>query len=402
MMRLGFLISHPIQYYTPIFRELAKACDLTVYFAHRQTGEGQANAGFGVAFEWDVDLLAGYRSRFLTNVAREPSTDRFAGCDTPGIRQEIADGRFDAFVVPGWGLRSYLQAVGACRRARVPIMVRGDSQLPGQRNAAVRLAKALAYPRMMRRFDGYLYVGKRSREYFEHYGARPSRLFFAPHCVDNDAFGSVRRTDRSSCQRARLLFAGKLIERKHPLDLIRAAMLLQGRGVGVEVAFAGSGELDDGLRRAAEQAGLPVVFHGFVNQSALPATYAAADLLVLPSDGRETWGLVVNEAMACGLPAVVSDAVGCGPDLIEEGITGAVFPLGDVARLADAIARTLALDPVASSDAVRARIALYSPYRTAQGIVGAAATLRRMMDGQIHGLRTDEAAHDRADGGMPG
>ena len=76
---------------------------------------------------------------------------------------------------------------------------------------------------------------------------------------------------------------------------------------------------------------------GFVNQSELPAVYASADVLVLPSDGQETWGLVVNEAMACGVPAVVSDAVGCGPDLIEPGRTGATFPFGDIAALAAAI-----------------------------------------------------------------
>ncbi|MFI4999602.1 MAG: glycosyltransferase family 1 protein, partial [Reyranellales bacterium] len=88
-LRIGFLVSHPIQYYTPIFRELAKRCELTVLFAHRQTPEQQAGAGFGVAFEWDIDLLSGYRSRFLTNVARNPSTDRFFGCDTPDVTAEI-------------------------------------------------------------------------------------------------------------------------------------------------------------------------------------------------------------------------------------------------------------------------------------------------------------------------
>ena len=380
-LRIGFLVSHPIQYYAPIFRALAERCDLTVFFAHRQTGEGQAKSGFGVAFDWDVDLLAGYRSTFLTNVARQPSTDHFSGCDTPEIAQEIERGRFDAFVVPGWGLRCYLQAVRACRRARVPVLVRGDSQLPGQRSAAVRLAKALLYRRMMRRFDGYLYVGQRSREYFEHYGAPKSRLFFAPHCIDNQAFAhqrSVRAPDR----RRRLLFAGKLIERKRPIDLVRAAALLQSRGAKIELAFAGSGELEPELRRATDAAGLPAVFHGFVNQSALPATYAAADLLALPSDARETWGLVVNEGMACGLPAVVSDAVGCGPDLIEEGATGAVFPLGDIEGLAGALERTLALDPGLSGEAIRARLAVYSPSRTAQGIMDAAAQLRRPTNGK--------------------
>src|SRR4029079_2198956 len=97
-LRTGSRVSHPIQYYAPIFRELAKRCDLTVFFAHRQTAAGQAKAGYGVAFEWDVDLLSGYVSRFLANVARQPSTDTFAGCDTPGIAQEIAQGQFDAFV----------------------------------------------------------------------------------------------------------------------------------------------------------------------------------------------------------------------------------------------------------------------------------------------------------------
>jgi glycosyltransferase involved in cell wall biosynthesis len=392
-LRLGFLVSHPIQYYAPIFRELDRLCDLTVFFAHRQTSEGQAKAGFGVTFDWDVDLLAGYRSCFLTNVARQPSTDRFGGCDTPGIAQEIERGRFDGFVVPGWGLRSYLQAVRACRHARVPVMVRGDSQLPGRRSPAVRLAKSLLYRRMMHRFDGYLYVGRRSREYFLHYGAPEQRLFFAPHCIDNAAFGGAARPSRASGDRRRLLFAGKLIERKRPLDLVRAAALLQDRGGKVEIAFAGSGELEPELRRASQQAGVPAVFHGFVNQSALPATYAAADLLVLPSDARETWGLVVNEAMACGLPAVVSDAVGCGPDLIEEGATGAVFPLGDVTGLADAVERILALDPGRSRAAVSAKIALYSPGCTAQGIMTAAAALGRRQTGKRRGpwYRSDSA-----------
>ena len=133
--RIGFLISHPIQYYAPIFRELAKRCDLTVFFAHRQTAEQQARAGFGVAFDWDVDLLSGYDSRFLTNVARTPSTDRFAGCDTPGIAEEIAHGSFDGFVVPGWALRSYWQALRACRRRGLPGSA-GGRRRPPDRSAA--------------------------------------------------------------------------------------------------------------------------------------------------------------------------------------------------------------------------------------------------------------------------
>jgi len=383
-LRIGFLVSHPIQYYAPIFRELAKRCDLTVFFAHRQTAAGQARAGYGVAFEWDVDLLSGYQSRFLTNVARQPSTDAFAGCDTPGIAEEIAHGRFDAFVVPGWGLRSYLQAVRACRRAKVPVLVRGDSQLASQRGGAIRLAKALIFPRFLKRFDGFLYVGRRNREYLEHYGVAADRLFFSPHCIDNEAF---RRASEAACRteapRRRILFVGKLVESKRPFDLLRAAALIQGRGGQVEVAFAGAGEAEAGLKRAAADARIDATFHGFVNQSELPAVYAAADAIVSPS--VETWGLVVNEAMACGVPAVVSDAVGCGPDLIEEGRTGMIFPLDDIPALARAIEAVLAFDPARSREAIAARMAVYSPNRTAQGIMEAAVVvggLRQSVSGR--------------------
>jgi glycosyltransferase involved in cell wall biosynthesis len=377
--RIGFLVGHPIQYYGPIFRELARRSDLTVFFAHRQTPEQQARAGFGVAFEWDIDLLSGYDNRFLTNVARRPSTDRFAGCDTPGIADEIARGRFDAFVVAGWALRCYWQAVRACRRAGVPVLVRGDSQLRSQRSGAIRVAKALAFSHLLRRFDGFLYVGQRNREYLLHYGAPPQRLFFSPHCVDNDAFAAASGGVCRPQGHRRVLFVGKLVARKHPADLLHAVARLRDKPV--QIAFVGAGELESELRQLAASSSVHADFMGFVNQSELPAAYASADVLVLPSDGRETWGLVVNEAMACGIPAIVSDAVGCGPDLIEQGRTGATFPLGDVAALASAIENVLSFDPALTRRHLAAKMALYSPARAAQAIVDAATTLAA--DGQL-------------------
>jgi glycosyltransferase involved in cell wall biosynthesis len=380
-LRIGFLVSHPIQYYAPIFRALGERCDLTVYFAHRQTAEQQASAGFGVAFDWDVDLLSGYRSHFLTNVSRSPSTDRFWGCDTPGIRQEIAGGRFDAFVVPGWALWSYWQAVRACRRLGVPVLVRGDSQLRGRRNVLLRGAKELAFSHLLRCFDGYLYVGQRNREYLLHYGAPASRLTFSPHCVDNDAFQAGANAARQRVAGAprtgkkQIVFVGKLIPRKRPLDLLQAAVLLKSQGLSVEVAFVGSGELAGSLEQFARTAGLAVRFHGFVNQSELPAVYASADAIALPSDASETWGLVINEAMACGVPAVVSDAVGCGPDLVETGRTGAVFPVGDIAGLAKALVSVFAFEPSTTRQRLADRMRTYSPAGAADGIVAGANSL---------------------------
>ena len=382
-MRIGFLVSHPIQYYAPIFRALARQCDLTVYFAHRQTAEQQARAGFGVAFDWDVDILSGYESRFLTNRAKAPSTDEFWGCNTPEIAAEIARGRYDAFVVPGWALWSYWQAVIACRRAGVPVLVRGDSQLASRRRSWVRFAKAPVFSGLLRAFDGYLYVGQRNREYLLHHGAPPDRLFFSPHCVDNDAFAEASRTARAAhlhrreagAPVLRVLFSGKLVARKRPLDALRAIVALRSNGMPVEMVFAGSGELQSELEQVAHHAGAPVEFMGFVNQSRMPEVYASADAVVLPSECTETWGLVVNEAMACGVPAVVSDAVGCGPDLVVPGQTGAVFPLADIDGLARALREVLAFDPRAAGRSTSSHIARYSPAHTAQGVIEAAHRL---------------------------
>jgi glycosyltransferase involved in cell wall biosynthesis len=231
----------------------------------------------------------------------------------------------------------------------------------------------VAFSHLLRRFDGFLYVGQRNREYLLHYGVPAERLFFSPHCVDNDAFAAASSAARRSEGRRRVLFVGKLIGRKHPADLLHAVARLRDKPV--QIAFAGAGELEAELRKIAASSSVHADFMGFVNQSELPAVYASADLLVLPSDGQETWGLVVNEAMACGIPAIVSDAVGCGPDLIEPGLTGATFPLGDVAALASAIETVLSFDHERTRPHLATKMALYSPARAAEAIVDAATTL---------------------------
>jgi glycosyltransferase involved in cell wall biosynthesis len=381
--RIGFLLSHPIQYYAPIFRALAKRCDLQVFFAHRQSAAGQADAGFGVAFEWDTDLLSGYQSKFLQNVARHPSTDHFNGCDTPDIRREIEEGRFDAFVVPGWALRTYWQGVLAGRKAGVSVLVRGDSQLGGHQKPWVRLAKRLVFAQVLRRFDGFLYVGQKNREYLMHYGVPDRRLFFSPHCIDNDLFGSASEAarrgglaDQGAGRRVpRILFVGKLMARKRPVDVVRAADMVSRRIGPVEVVFAGSGELEPELRRVAAATKVATTFLGFVNQSQLPAVYSSADVIVLPSNSSETWGLVINEAMACGVPAAVSEAIGCAPDLVENGVTGATFADGDLAGCARAIESVLAFDGRATRRHLAERMTTYSPARAADGIVEAALAL---------------------------
>jgi glycosyltransferase involved in cell wall biosynthesis len=390
-VRLGILSTHPIQYYSPWYRALSRepGVELTVYYAHRQTAAGQAAAGFGVAFDWDVPLLDGYAHRFLRNVSRRPNVFGYRGCDTPEIAEVIARERFDAFVVHGWYTRSYWQAMRACWRTGTPLLVRGDSQLATPRGLLRRALKRWYYRRFIPRFDAYLVVGQRARAYYEAYGADPGRMYFVPHFVDNAFFAraaealrprraELRRQWGLSPEAVVFLFAGKFIPKKRPLDFVRAVAAAHRQQPRVEGLMAGDGPLRPAVE-ALTAAGVPVRQCGFLNQSRIAEAYAAADVLVLPSDGGETWGLVVNEAMASGRPALVSDQVGCGPDLVSDGRTGYVFPCGDVGRLAGHMAR-LAQAPAAVAalgDAARQHVEAYSVGRAVAGTCAALAGLGR-------------------------
>jgi len=343
--RVGLLATHPIQYYTPWYRALARLVDLHVYYSHRQSSADHARSEFGVAFEWDVPLLDGYRSSFLHNRARRPDVSQFAGCDTPELAALIRAERYDAFIVTGWGVRSFWQAMAACWRTGTPLLVRGDSHLLTPRSLPKRLFKRLAYGAFIPRFAGYLVVGERTRQYFMHYGADRRRMFPAPHAVDNQRFAARARALRPLRSQLRaawgipddallFLFAGKLVLRKRPHDFIQAVGQAARANRRIWGFVVGDGPLRGELEALVAQSGLPVRFAGFLNQAAMPDAYSVSDALVLPSDASETWGLVVNEAMAAGLPALVSDAVGCAPDLIRPGCTGEQFPLGDHAALA--------------------------------------------------------------------
>lgn len=341
--RVGLLATHPIQYYAPWYRALAKEVDLEVFFSHRQMPDEQASAGFGVTFDWDVPLLDGYHSTFLRNVAARPGVDSFWGCSTPELVGIIRRRRFDAFIVHGWSTASYWQAILACWRTRTPLLVRGDSTLTAPRAWWWRVVKPAIFGAFIPRFDGYLVVGTRARQYLLRYGADPSRCFDAPHSVDNVFFASACERQRRERVRLRgelglpvdavvLLFAGKFVEVKRP-EMFVTAVAAASRQAPVAGLMVGDGPLRQAVESSIARLHAPIRLAGFLNQTEMARAYAASDVLVVPSLS-ETWGLVVNEAMACGLPAVVSDGVGCAPDLVVPGVTGEMFLADSVDALA--------------------------------------------------------------------
>ena len=230
------------------------------------------------------------------------------------------------------------------------MLIRGDSTLLDPRPITTRVAKRLLLGRWIPRFDGYLTVGKLNEAYYEYYGADTSRFVPVRHFVDNEWFADSAATARQNRNEMRsalgiaadavvFLFAGKFMIKKQPLAALEAFALVARSGLNTHLVLAGDGDLRAECEAYAAAHSLPVSFLGFLNQSRMPDAYAISDVLVLPSSHDETWGLVVNEAMASGLPAIVSDRVGCAPDLILDGETGTVFDAGSVTQLAERMRR---------------------------------------------------------------
>lgn len=386
-LRLAAIVSHPIQYQAPLFRLVAATpgVDLEVLFLSDHGLAPTFDQGFGRSVQFDVPLLDGYASRFVPNRAWKPSVARAGGLVNPGLVREIVRGKYDAVWVHGYGHASEWLAFAAAALTRTPVLLRGESTLlydsPPVRRAA---KKALVGP-LVRAAAGLLYIGAQNRSFYESLGARPEQLFFAPYAVDNGWFAAradeARANGRREALRAGvgataddvvLLFVGKLLARKRPEDVAEAVARLGPDGRRAVIAYVGEGEARASLEAALARTGVRGRIVGFANQSELPAWYAASDLFVLPSE-HETWGLVVNEAMAAGLPVVASDLVGSSYDLVVGRGTGAVHRAGDPASLAEAL-RPLVADRAAraaASERARAVVAGYDVSVTAAGIVQA-------------------------------
>jgi glycosyltransferase involved in cell wall biosynthesis len=362
-VRLAVFTSHPIQYQAPLFRALAKADGLqpTVFFGSRHGLDVSLDAGFGQAFQWDVPLLDGYQHAFLPNTAQRPDVSRFNGVRLTRPESVLREGRFDVLLLLGWQTLAHIQMLNAAWNAGIPTIVRGESTL--QREPAVGMQGLMRrilwlpmrqrlYRAAFERVAAFLVIGSRNRDYYRSFGVQDEKLYWAPYGVDNDWFSlpdaervaaRARIRHRLGVGAATILFASsaKLIPRKRPLDLVDAIAVLRRTGVDARAMFLGDGEERAAIQERAARVGIAnaTTIVGFVNQRELPEWYAAADCLVLPSDSRETWGLVVNEAMAAGLPVVVSDAAGCSVDLVRDGENGFTYPCGDVEALAERLHR---------------------------------------------------------------
>lgn len=343
--RLVIVATHPIQYQTPWYRRLAEHNDiqLTVLFGMLPNAE-QQSTGFDQSFSWDIPLTHGYAWQELVNASKRPNLSKFGGVDCPSIYSKLNHLQPSAIIITGWHSKLLLQTLFAARRLKIKTIVRGDSNAQRQRSWPVRLIHRL----LLTNYDGFLAVGKSNAQFFRNNGVADKKIFDAPYFVENDRFieqGLTPSDDLEALKPKALnsetlntkefcfLYVGKLIEVKNLFEMLDAFAIVYAMHSNIRLLVVGDGELRSQLEAKATKLKLPVSFIGFVNQSKLPLTYSLGDCLVLASD-YETWGLVVNEAMACGLPAIVSDRVGCHEDLVIDGETGFVYEYGHTSDLA--------------------------------------------------------------------
>jgi glycosyltransferase involved in cell wall biosynthesis len=388
-IRLTYLVSHPIQYQAPLLRRIAQEPDieLTVLFGSDHSVRGYKDEGFGVGVNWDVALLGGYRHVFLP-VLRDQGRVSPASPLNRGLFRHLrprADAPSpDALWVHGYASVNSLHAMLLAKALGIPVLLRAESWLGDRGRHGAKLAlKHLFFGDLRHLVSAVLPIGTLNAAYWRYYFGRDVPQFPVPYAVDNNYFAS--RAAQAAASRAELqaeleldparpviLFASKLPARKHCDHLIAAYSRLTQEPYERRpyLLIVGDGEERAALERQAASTGSDSIrFCGFRNQSELPRFFDLATVFVLPSR-HEPWGLIVNEAMSAGRPVIVSSDWGCAPDLVEDGVNGALFPAGDIDALVSAL-RTVLSSPGRAEEmgqAAARRIASWSFEQDVQGL----------------------------------
>lgn len=284
------------------------------------------------------------------------------------LRRWLNEHRPAAVICAGYDEVPNMMAARWCRARHVPCFLTADSNIRSDTSRGLkRLVKRLVVPRLVRSFTGVMACGRLGRAYFEYYGARPESIFRVPLEPDYDQILSIgeaqveaaRRKHALDPARRRIVMCQRLIPLKRTDLVVRAFAAIAPERPEWDVVIIG-----DGPERGAIEALIPadlrsrVRMLGFIADMAeIGAIYKACDVLVLASM-HDAWSLVINEALAAGLAVAGSDVVGAVPEMVHEGVNGAVFPPGDLEALAAALRRVTAPESIdrlkaASADVLR-------------------------------------------------
>ena len=392
-LRVLAVSSHPVQYAVPVFRLLARhpRVDFQVAYCSLRGAEAGHDPEFDTTVKWDIPLLEGYRWTHIPN--RGSGSESFWGLCNPGLWSFIRNGRFDAV----WSHLPYVQSsfwIGRLSaRSSGAAFVFGCDQVSLESRDGRRWktwVKRVLWPQLFAMADHVVVSSTRAKQLILSLRIPEERVSLTPLVVDNDWWmresakvdrGAIRLSWGAGDNDVVALFCAKLQPWKRPQDLLQAFASL--KQTNARLVFAGDGPLRQQLENQAIALGIGgrVRFLGFVNQSQLSAVYTAADLMVLPSE-YEPFGVVVNEAMCCGCPVMVSDQVGAGPDLVAPVERSFVFRCGDVEQIAALLSNAISHRAYLGETGRRsiARMRRHSPENTVSAIVEAierAVSLRR-------------------------
>lgn len=338
MKKLAIITTHPIQYYAPVFKLFAQRKKITikVFYTWGEASIKKHDPGFDRRVEWDIPLLDGYDYEWINNTSKQPGSHHFNGIITPGLISRLKQWDPDAILIFGWAYQSHLKVMRHFKN-KIPVYFRGDSTLLGNGPGLKAWIKTLFLKWVYRHADHAFYVGTNNKKYFLKYGMKERQLTFAPHAVDNKRFAEsyqghdLRSILKIPADAIVVLYAGKLEPVKN-VGLLLSAFIKSGNKA-THLIIIGNGPDKSGLEDMALRSEMNgnIHFMGFQNQSQMPGVYHSADLFCLPSRS-ETWGLAVNEAMACGKAVLVSDKVGCAVDLVTDK-NGLIFKNADAEDL---------------------------------------------------------------------
>jgi glycosyltransferase involved in cell wall biosynthesis len=351
--RILYLLSHPIQYQVPLLRFLADRGNVHVHtlFASAAGAEPYFDPGFGQSLAWDLPMTEGYSHEFMNAWGGQRTPGRVWPLSL-GLRRVMREFSPDAVWVHGYDRANSIRLIGHAKSMGIPVFVRAEVENSDALGGRVtRSLKDLVLRAAYSQFDAFLAIGKRNADFYRQRGVPQSKIFSAPYAIDNSVFSAamdsvkVGPTLQSEYDVPEstpvFITSGKLIDRKRPLDPIRALSILRDdHGVDAALLVIGSGPLKDACAREVTLLGLDdrVRFAGFMNQTQIRSAYPRATALLLTS-ARERWGLVANEAMAGGCPVVVYRSVGCAEDLVVDGVSGLVVDTGDLVGLSAAMAQ---------------------------------------------------------------
>ncbi|HTM39783.1 MAG TPA: glycosyltransferase family 4 protein [Terriglobales bacterium] len=350
-IRIAIIVSHPIQYFAPWYREMACVQDLElkVFFCCDWGVKKYADPGFKTELSWDVPLLEGYAHEFLAR-PRPLQRMTFWDVDNPSVGEALNRFQPDVVTVFGYACRTNWRVAFWARRYRRPLLLYSDSNSLVTPSWWKRVLKSVVVKGFYRYVDGALFIGQNNRAYHASYGIPEDRLFPGVYPIERRRLLEAvanRAATRKDVRRSLgipvdtfvVLFCGKYLARKRPMDVLVAVNSLVRKGLSVWALLVGEGEQRPAMEAFCQRENFRnVSFTGFVNQSSVPSYYAASDVIAVTSS-FEAYGLVATEASVFGLPIVVSNRVGCigSRDTAQPGQNAIVFPCGDTQRLAQAV-----------------------------------------------------------------